>query len=153
MKITRAVRADLAAILQLQYLAYRSEAELLNDFSIPPLQETLEEMSAQYDRGDIFLKMETGGGLILGSVRGHRTEDTLFIGKLMVHPGWRRKGLGSRLLKHIQTLFPDCRCELFTSTKSKQNIELYRRSGFHIFQEKEIKPGLTFLYLEKYPAG
>lgn len=152
MNITRTQRADLAAILQLQYLAYYSEAELLNDFSIPPLQETLEEISSLYDRDDIFLKMESEDGQIVGSVRGHCENNTLFIGKLMVHPDWRRNGLGRRLLEYIQTLFPACRYELFTSSESKKNIALYQRSGFHIFLEKEVKPGLTFLYLEKYPA-
>lgn len=40
--ITRAERCDLQQILDLQYLAYRSEAELLNDFRIPPLLQTLQ---------------------------------------------------------------------------------------------------------------
>ena len=38
--------ADLPDILDLQYLAYQSEAKLLNNFSIPPLQEKLEALLA-----------------------------------------------------------------------------------------------------------
>lgn len=37
MIISYAERVELDDILSLQYQAYRSEAELLNDFSIPPL--------------------------------------------------------------------------------------------------------------------
>ena len=150
MDIRRADRVDLPSILQLQYLAYRSEAEILNDFTIPPLRETLGELFAQYDQGDLFLKIEKEDGALIGSIRGRFEQGTLFIGKLMVHPDWRGKGLGGRLLAHIQALFPTCRYELFTSSESRKNIALYQRSGFRIFQEKTIKPGLTFLYLEKY---
>lgn len=70
MIISQAARVELNDILSLQYQAYRSEAELLNDFSIPPLTETLEELFFQYDRGDTFLKLQTENGLIVGSVRG-----------------------------------------------------------------------------------
>ena len=48
--IERAERNDLQQILDLQYIAYRSEAELLNDFRIPPLLQTLQELQAEFDR-------------------------------------------------------------------------------------------------------
>lgn len=151
MIISQAERFELNALLSLQYQAYRSEAELLNDFSIPPLKETLEELLFQYDRGDTFLKLQTENGLIVGSVRGKWEQGTLFIGKLMVHSEHRNHGYGRRLLKHIQTLFPSARYELFTSNKSLRNIELYEREGFRRFCEKTIRPGLKFIYLEKLP--
>ena len=53
--IVQAEEADLEAILELQRLAYQGEARLLNDFSIPPLMQTLEEMKEEFRRG-IFLK-------------------------------------------------------------------------------------------------
>lgn len=150
MIISQAARVELNDILSLQYQAYRSEAELLNDFSIPPLTETLEELFFQYDRGDTFLKLQTENGLIVGSVRGKWEQDTLFIGKLMVHPEYRNHGYGSRLLRHIQTLFPSARYELFTSDKSLKNLELYQRESFRTFREETIRPGLKFIYLEKH---
>ena len=39
---------DLKEILELQYLAYQSEAMLNNNFSIPPLLQTLEEVRKEY---------------------------------------------------------------------------------------------------------
>ena len=47
MRIVRAERPDLEEILRLQYLAYQSEARLLNNFSIPPLREKLEDLVRQ----------------------------------------------------------------------------------------------------------
>ena len=67
--IVQAEEADLEAILELQRLAYQSEARLLNDFSIPPLMQTLEEMKEELRNG-VFLKAVDAGGRIVGSVRG-----------------------------------------------------------------------------------
>ena len=44
MIIEQASAEDAAEILALQKLAYRSEAELYDDYTIPPLTQTLEEM-------------------------------------------------------------------------------------------------------------
>ena len=41
MNIEKAEREDLQEILDLQYLAYQSEARLLNNMDIPPLKQTL----------------------------------------------------------------------------------------------------------------
>ena len=44
MMIERAKIEDAKEILDLQKLAYQSEAEIYNDYTIPPLTQTLEEM-------------------------------------------------------------------------------------------------------------
>ena len=48
--IVQAEEADLEAILELQRLAYQGEARLLNDFSIPPLMQTLEEIEDREEK-------------------------------------------------------------------------------------------------------
>lgn len=157
--ITRAERCDLQQILDLQYLAYRSEAELLNDFRIPPLLQTLQELQAEFETG-IVLKATDGCGRIVGSVRGHADGGTLFIGKLIVGQQQRGKGIGTELLGSIEKEYPPMRCELFTSHKSIKNLNLYRRLGYRPFREKEIYPGMRLVFLEKFsgtendiPAG
>jgi len=67
----------------------------------------------------------------------------------MVHPDHRRKGYGSMLLTEIEKCFPGKRYELFTSTRSKDNIRLYESLGYRIFDRKEIDDELVFVYLEK----
>ena len=49
MIITKATKEDLSEILQLQYLSYQSEAKLLNNFDIPPLKQTLQEVQNEYE--------------------------------------------------------------------------------------------------------
>lgn len=148
MIIIKAKKEDLSEILQLQYLAYQSEAKLLNNFDIPPLKQTLQEVQSEYDRGTI-LKVLDDNDKIVGSVRGYTENDTLYIGKLFVHPIWQGKGIGTELLKEIERVCPHDRCELFTSSKSANNLRLYEKSGYKIFKEKEVAADLTFIYLEK----
>lgn len=148
MRIAKAEEGDLPAILDLQRLAYQSEARLLGNVRIPPLLQTLEDMREEFRCG-VFLKALDEGGNIVGSVRGFARDGTLFVGKLMVHPDHQRQGLGSRLLRELEKVCPQPRLELFTSDRSAANIRLYERNGYARFSEKAVSPDLTFVYLEK----
>ena len=86
---------------------------------------------------------------IIGSVRAKEQNGTVYIGKLMVHPDHRRRGYGSQLLSEIESYFPDKRYELFTSTRSIDNIRLYQKMGYTIFDRKAVNDQLQFVYLEK----
>ena len=44
MKVQRALVEDAETILQLQKRAYSSEAAIYNDYNIPPLMQTLDEI-------------------------------------------------------------------------------------------------------------
>lgn len=46
---------------------------------------------------------------IIGSVRATVKEETVLIGKLMVHPDFRRRGFGKKMLSEIERYFPDKR--------------------------------------------
>jgi ribosomal protein S18 acetylase RimI-like enzyme len=149
MTISKAQYDDLQEILDLQYLAYQSEAKLFGNKDIPPLKQTINELREEFNSG-IILKM-VSDGIIIGSVRAHEKNGTSYIGKLMVHPEHRCKGFGSMLLNEIEKCFPGRRYELFTSTRSEDNIRLYQKLGYEIFDRKEISDELVFVYLEKNP--
>ena len=117
MKITKAESDDLKEILQLQYLACQSEAALFRNRNIPPLEQTLDEVTDEFNNGIIF-KMVMDEKII-GSVRAKEEDGNVFIGKLMVHPDHRCRGYGSELLGEIEKYFPGKRYELFTSTRNK----------------------------------
>lgn len=152
MLIHKATREDLRDILQLQYSAYQSEAELLNDYSIQPLTQTLSGLELEYEEG-IVLKAVSAQGEIIGSVRGHIEGETLFIGKLIVAPVYQGHGIGKALLWELECVCPMPRYELFTSSKSVRNISFYERMGYRVFREKELSPSLTMVYLEKTERG
>ena len=146
--IEQAERGDLPEILQLQYLAYQSEAALYGSKDIPPLKQTLDGVTAEFENG-VILKM-TAEGRIIGSVRAREQDGTVYIGKLMVHPDYQRRGYGSQLLAEIERRFPGKRYELFTGTRSADNIRLYQKCGYTVFSRKTVSDSLTFVYLEKY---
>ena len=125
-KIYKANYEDLQEILRLQYLSYQSEADLFGSRDIPPLKQTLDEIIREFQEG-IILKMLDDDGNIIGSVRAKEDSGTVYIGKLMVHPQHRRQGYGAKLLKEIEQYFPNKRYELFTSTRSKENILMYQK--------------------------
>ncbi len=139
---------DLQEILQLQYLSYQSEATLFGSKDIPPLKQTLDEVIDEYNNG-VILKMVNDENIIIGSIRAKEAKGTVYIGKLMVHPDYRHNGYGTRLIKRIEEYFPNKRYELFTSTRSKDNIRLYQSLGYKIFNSKAINDELQFVYMEK----
>ena len=150
MIISSASAEDLPAILALQYLAYQSEAVLLQNFSIPPLLQTLSDLQAEFERGVVLKAMEAGE--IVGSVRAYREGDTARIGKLIVSPAFQGRGIGTALLLAVEQTCPAPRYELFTSSRGEKNIRLYERAGYVRFTEKEASAGITFVYLEKPSA-
>lgn len=147
-KIARARRSDLQEILALQYLAYQSEAALFRSKDIPPLRQTLDDLMEEYDRGIVLIEVAEDG-TIIGSVRAYEDAATVYIGKLMVHPDYRRQGYGRKLLTEIENCYNGKRFELFTSTRSKDNIRLYQKAGYTIFDQKPINEDIVFVYLEK----
>lgn len=146
--IEKAEKDDLEEILELQYLAYQSEAKLFVNMDIPPLKQTIEEVYDEFQKG-VILKAVDDRGVIIGSVRAYQGGGTVYIGKLMVHPKMQKKGIGSKLLLGIENEYPNQRYELFTSTRSERNIALYQKLGYKIFDEKQVTEELRFVYMEK----
>ena len=139
---------DAPAILDLQKLAYQSEALIYGDFSLPPLTETLEDLRAEFVR-KLVLKIVVNGTLA-GSVRGWQDEDTAYLERLMVHPASQGRGLGTMLVCRFEASFPKARrIELFTGDRSKLNLKLCAGLGYRQYKQEPVRPGLTLIYLEK----
>ena len=145
--ITKACFEDLQEILQLQYLAYQSEAALFGSNDIPPLKQTIDEVIEEYHKG-VILKL-VADNKIIGSIRAWETEGTVHVGKLMVHPDYRHCGYGTKLLNEIESYFSQKRFVLFTSTRSINNLRMYQRMGYKEFERKDVTAELEFIYLEK----
>lgn len=146
--VSKARKEDLREILDLQYVAYQSEAELLGNKDIPPLKQSFEDIEDEFSKS-LFLKVTDENEKIVGSVRGRASEDTLHVGKLIVHPPLQGQGIGTRLLQEIERISECSRLELFTSSKSSRNIKLYEKIGYSIFKKEKISEELTFIYLHK----
>ncbi|MCX2679953.1 GNAT family N-acetyltransferase [Galbibacter sp. EGI 63066] len=134
--------------MELQKSCYLDEAEIYNDFEIPPLTQTLESIERDFEK-ETFLKIETENRII-GSVRGHVDQDTCKIGRLVVNKNFRNQGLGAKLMQAIESKFDFVkRFELFTGHKSDKNLFLYNKLGYTEFQRQRINEKIEFVFLEK----
>jgi ribosomal protein S18 acetylase RimI-like enzyme len=148
MEILEATVTDGAEILSLQKLAYQSEAELYNNYDIPPLKQTLEEIKDQFNN-HVFLKA-VSDGRIVGTVRAYEENGTCYIGRLAVHPDSQNRGIGTALMKTIEDCYKPRRFELFVGSKSYKNIYLYKKLGYTIYKTQKYGCGdIEVFYMEK----
>jgi GNAT superfamily N-acetyltransferase len=155
--IAHASSEDAPAILEVQKLAYQSEARLYNDWNIPPLTQTLDELISDFTT-KVCLKAQVEGKIV-GSVRGHQVGNTCLIERLIVHPNFQGQGIGTALMAQIESCFDSLserlrqrvrRFELFTGHKSDCNIRLYERLGYQIFKHEKIDENLSFAFMKKH---
>ena len=147
--ITYASPEDAAAILELQKLAYQSEAQLYNDLNIPPLTQTLDELRSDFTT-KFFLKAQVEGKIV-GSVRAYQAGITCYIERLITHPDRQKQGIGTTLMEQIESCFDEVqRFELFTGHKSDRNIRLYEQLGYKLFKSEKINKTLSLVFMEKH---
>jgi ribosomal protein S18 acetylase RimI-like enzyme len=148
LKIKAADVKDSEQIIQLQRLAYQSEAELYQDWTIPPLMQTVENLAQEFT--SLIILTAIINGEIVGSVRAKLENDVAHIGRLIVHPDFQKQGIGSALLQKIEEILGHAKSyELFTGSKSKNNIQLYLAHNYKISHTKDISDRVTLVYLCK----
>ena len=147
-RIVDAEPADAEAILVLQRLAYESEARRYDDWTIPPLVETLAAVRTHIERHTVLKALIDG--TIVGSVRGVATDGVCEVGRLIVHPERQRRGLGSALLTAIEARVAGASAfELFTGDRSVENLRLYERHGYRRFKTEPVSAAVSLVFLRK----
>lgn len=118
-------------ILTLQRAAYIGEAAVYRDFELPPLIETMEQVCADLDDGDVKVIGLRERGRLLGVVRLRRVGTVIKLGRLAVAPDRQGQGIATTLLRHAEKVFAEAvKIELFTGAQSIANIRLYLRCGY-----------------------
>lgn len=147
--IQQASREDLPEILNLQFLAFGEVAKRLGLGSIPPLEQTLEDLQEEA-RHSALLKY-TENGRITGSVRGCLDgRNVCHVGKLIVNPDCQNRGIGRQLMLALEEYFRGKAAGylLFTSAETPETLHLYRKLGYTEQYRKTAK-GMTTVFLEK----
>lgn len=140
---------DAGEILTLQKLCYKEHAEYYNEPGMPPMTQSIESMTAQIQTQTVLKCVIEGR--IAGSVRGYGKDGTCFIGRVIVHPDFRRRGIARQMMSAIESYFPDCiRFELFTGHKSTDLIGMYGKMGYKEYKREMITPNTTHVFMEKY---
>jgi GNAT superfamily N-acetyltransferase len=140
---------DVAAeVLELQKLCFYDEAELNQEFNIPPLKQTLDGLREDFRTHTVLAAWQ--GTWLVGSVRGRRDGAVCRIGRLIVHPDHRGRGLGVALMGAIEAAFPGVEYyEVFTGERSERNLRLYGQLGYVPYHREVVPPRLTLVYLHK----
>ena len=148
MDVEEAKLGDAEEILALQKAAYESEGYLYEDFTLPPLTQTLAEIREDFSRR-LFLKA-VEDGKIVGSVRAYEKEGVCFVGRLIVRPDCQDRGIGNLLLEEIEKRFPRARkFRLFTGHRSEKPLHIYGKRGYSVYRTEPVHDHLTLVYLEK----
>ena len=147
MEICEAKIEDAAIILQIQKEAYVSEAELHNDFNIPPLTQSLAELECEFNNKCI-LKVVLNGKIV-GSGQVKLNGSTSHIGRMAIKGNYKSLGIGSKLLSALELAYPEAdRVELFTGINSKANLNMYERRGYRRIKEETLGK-TTVVFLDK----
>jgi predicted N-acetyltransferase YhbS len=146
--IVPATAADASDILALQKRAYESEARLYNDWSIPPLLQTLDSLIADINQMTVLKAVEDGR--IVGSVRSDLRDGVCQVGRLIVELECQRRGTGTALLQAVEKASPKARrFELFTGNLSAGNIRLYQRLGYEITGTRRLSDKVSLVFMAK----
>lgn len=143
--IVPAVRGDAGEILTLQLACWAKEAIANDDLAIPTLHEDLDDVAASIEEWDTYVVRAEGR--LVASVRGRALGTEWDIGRLMVAPDLRGRGLGRLLLDHIQTVAPPSTTayRLFTGKHSLDNLRMYKKAGFRVREILDGKSGPVVL--------
>lgn len=148
MKIVRAEARDIPELYRLQLLSFESEAEMIGSREVPALMESEEENARDFVNWNTY-KMLDDAGKIVAAIRFRENGSLVEVGRLMVHPACRRRGLAQQLLQKADTACPGKTKELYTCTKSWTNIKLYEKMGYKPVKEHTEESGLSFVYMRK----
>jgi tRNA (guanine37-N1)-methyltransferase len=143
--VRTATPADAGEVLTLQLACWVEEARANDSLEIPALLEDLADVESWLAEWTTFVVRSSSR--LVGAVRGRLDGDTWDIGRLMVAPDLRGRGLGRLLLEHVQTVArPQASSyRLFTGKFSVDNLRMYTRAGFRVVEVLDGRSGPAIL--------
>ncbi|MBK7721584.1 MAG: tRNA (guanosine(37)-N1)-methyltransferase TrmD [Austwickia sp.] len=142
--VRAATPADAPELLVVQRGCWLEEGRINNTWDIPPLTEDLAQLRAGLADWTWWLVHDQGR--LVGGVRARSRGLTWHIGRLMVTPDLRGRGLGRWLLAFAeeQADAQVSQFALMTGAASSRNLRLYRKAGYRPVPEQP-EPGVVVL--------
>jgi tRNA (guanine37-N1)-methyltransferase len=143
-EVRTATPGDAGEILTLQLACSVTEAVANETLDLPPLHEDLADVLAWLGEWTTFVVRS--GSRLVGAVRVRLVGDVWEIGRLMVAPDLRGRGLGRWLLGHAEAAAPpDAQRVSVTGFRSEDNLRMYRRAGYRPEREQPTVAGVVRL--------
>jgi len=143
-------------VLTLQRAAYVTEAQAHRDVDLPPLWQSLSELTAELSDPEVLAagwRDEDGRLVAAVRVRVRRSAPTVAdIGRLTVVPDRQGQRLGSSLLTAVERQLPASVTELrlFTGERSEGNLRLYELLGYRETHREATPAGYSLVHVTKY---
>ena len=149
MNIETASEQDLNHILHLQKKAFHGQALIYNDFNLPTLTQTIDDLKREF-KIKTFYKAELDGKIV-ASVRCFIKDHTLYVEKLIVDPDLQNRGIGTNMMHEIENKYSAFvhRYELSTGHKSARNLHLYKKLGYKEMRQEPLNDTCSLIVMEK----
>jgi tRNA (guanine37-N1)-methyltransferase len=144
-EVRTATASDAGEILTLQLACWVREAQANETLDIPPLREDLAAVRAWLETWTTFVVRS--GPRLVAAARARLEDDTWDIGRLMVAPDLRGRGLGRWLLGYVESAAPPDarRMSLLTGARSERNLRMYKKAGYRFDRVQPDDAGVVRL--------
>ena len=139
-ELRQAMATDAPAIGELTRAAYAKWVPLIGREPKP--------MTADYEAAVAKHRVDLlyVDGTLAALIETIREADHLLVENVAVSPAFQGRGLGRRLMDHAETLalasgYAEIR--LYTNRRFVENIELYRRLGYAVDREEDVRVGVV----------
>lgn len=145
MTISLATPADIPQITQIARLAYAPYVSPMGREPAPMVQDFAEAQRA----GHLWVAQHNK--TIAGYVVAYQNGTSFHLENVAVHPDFAGKGVGRKLINHVETLAKDAACktvDLYTNIHMTENLTLYPRLGYREI-DRRTENGFERVYFEK----
>jgi ribosomal protein S18 acetylase RimI-like enzyme len=133
-------------VLKVQIPSYMVEADIIDYYDIPPLNDTVETLQACNEKFFGYYIQEE----LCGAISIKIEKNLMDIHRLIVSPNHFRKGIANRLLEFIESNYQDIKTIIVsTGVKNVPAVNLYMKNGFTKVREISVNEKLTLASFQK----
>ena len=148
-QLEAATEADLEQILLLQKRAFSGQAKIYHDPNLPSLMQTLDDLRKEFNKKAFYKVVQNG--TISASIRCSIRDRVLSIEKLFVDPDLQNRGIGTEIMRALESRYAGSvdRYVLSTGHKSARNLHLYGKLGYKETGRKWLNENCDLIVMEK----
>jgi GNAT superfamily N-acetyltransferase len=140
---------DAGEALTVQRAAFLAEARVYGTVEIPPLVETLDQISHEIET--TVTVGAFAGSRLVGSARLTLDGSIGWISRVAIAPDQQGRGIGGGLLEQIEANAPPSVTvfQLCAGGRSDTNVAMYERRGYREFERRRDSAGVQLVCMRK----